>query len=343
MTERENALKLFRKELPDWLPCYTKCTHYLMTDYNAIEKPQFSEGYDWFGVHWLPVEATANLTHPDIFQTPIFDDISAWREHLNFPDLDTAVDWETVGRQMNEQCDANCRDKLMVVMLEHGCFERLTLLMGFENALCALYDDPEAVQEYCQAMADFKIRLIDKMLEVCPRIDMFDWHDDLGSQESALMSPEKWRETFYPATKRVVDHVHSRGKLFFYHSCGKVDQIFAEIVSLEPDAVNLIQACNDQSYIKKNFGGKVVLQCGLDTQTYVDIPDPTEADLRAEVDRTIDVFARGGGFLAGMYLPGCFNGNDLDCNAVIEDEVSRVGAHYYDVPEHRALLQSPSA
>lgn len=185
MTERENALKVLHHETPDWLPCYTRCTHYLMTDYNDIEKPQMQEGYDWYGVHWLPVAATANLTHPDIKQTPIFDDISEWKEKLEFPDLEKAVDWDTVGKQMNEQCDQYSGDRLVAVMLEHGCFERLTLLMGFENALCAIYDDPEALQEYCQALVDFKIRLIDKMLEVCPRIDMFDWHDDLGSQNSA--------------------------------------------------------------------------------------------------------------------------------------------------------------
>ncbi len=334
MTERENALKVLRHEIPEWLPCYTKCTHYLFSAYTDIEKPQAFEGYDWFGVHWLPVEATANLTHPDIFQTPIFDDISEWKEHLKFPDIETAVDWETAGRQMNEQCDAYCQDKLMVVMLEHGCFERLTLLMGFENALCALYDDPEALQEYCEALVDFKIKLIDKMLEVCPRIDAFDWHDDLGSQNAALMSPEKWRENFYAATRRVSDYVHSRGKLFIYHSCGKVDQLFGEIVSLNPDAINVLQSCNDQPYIKKTFGRQVTLISGLNTQDYVDVDEPCESALRSEVDRTIDVFAPGGGFMAGMYLPGSFGHGQLNPNDVIEDEVTKTGAHYYDDPEH---------
>lgn len=119
------------------------------------------------------------------------------------------------------------------------------------------------------------------------------------------MSPEKWKENFYPATKRAVDHVHSKGKFFFYHSCGKVDQLFGGIVSLGPDVINLLQACNDQPYIKGTFGRDVVLQCGLDTQNCIDIPNPTDEEIRAEVDRTIRVFAPGGNFFAGMYLPGC--------------------------------------
>ena len=335
MTEKENARKVFRGEIPDWLPCYTKCTAYLVSDYTEAEKPQFTEGYDWFGVHWLPVEATANLTHPDIHQTPIVEDISRWREQLKFPNLDAVVDWRRVSEQLNAQCDAAGDEKLCVIMLEHGLFERLTLLMGFENALIALYDDPEACQEYCAALADFKIRLIDKLLECCPRIDMFDWHDDLGSQSAALMSPDKWEEIFARDTARVADHVRSRGKLFMYHSCGRIDQIMDRVIArVKPDGWNVLQACNDQESIKKRFGQQVVLVCGLDTQNCIDIPNPTEEELRREVNRTIDVFAPGGRVLAGMYLAGCFNGNGLDVNAIIEDEVTRVGRDYYRKPEH---------
>lgn len=338
MTERENALKVFHHEIPEWLPCYTKCTTYLFSDYTEAEKPQVTEGYDWFGVHWLPVEATANLTHPDLRQTPIFDEIGDWKEKLVFPDLDTVLDWNKVSEQLNAQCDAAGDGKLFVIMLEHGLFERMTLLMGFENALVALYDDPEACQDYCKALADFKIRLIDKLLECCPRIDMFDWHDDLGSQSAALMSPDKWAEVFAADTARVADHVRGRGKLFMYHSCGRVDQIIGTVIEhVRPDGWNLLQTCNDQKTIKRLYGQKTTLVCGLDTQNYVDISNPTEEGLRAEVDRTIDVFAQGGGFLAGMYLPGCLNGNDLNCNAVIEDEVTKVGMDYYRIPDHRVF------
>ena len=40
MTERENALKVFRGEIPEWIPCYTKATAYLFSDYTEAEKPQ---------------------------------------------------------------------------------------------------------------------------------------------------------------------------------------------------------------------------------------------------------------------------------------------------------------
>lgn len=334
MTERENALKVFRGELPEWIPCYTKATTYLFSDYTNAEKPQNYEGYDWFGVHWLPVSATANLTHPDIHQEPIFDDISEWRDHLKLPDVDS-LDWETIGRQLNEQCDAAGDGTIFTIMLEHGMFERLTLLMGFENALIALYDDPEACQDYCEAMADFKISVIDHLVAACPRIEMLDWHDDLGSQNAALMSPDKWVEIFSAATARVAQHVRDIGRLFMYHSCGRIDQIMDKVLEyVKPDGWNVLQSCNDQPFIKKNFGRKVVLVSGLDTQNYVDIPNPTVEDLNREVQRTIDIFAPGGGFMAGMYLPGCFSDSGLDVNGIIEEAVTRIGRDYYQDKTH---------
>jgi hypothetical protein len=328
MTEKENALKVIHRELPDWLPCYTKCTKYLMTDFNELEKPQMQEGYDWFGVHWLSVAAIGGLTHPDTWQKPLISNIANWKQELKFPDLDK-VDWDTIKKQMEEQKKEAGDGVLHAVMLEHGLFERLTLLLGYENAMVALYEEPEACIEYCGALADFKIKLIDRLLECSNDIDMFDYHDDLGSAGGLLMSPEKWREIFRYNTKRIVDYVHNKGKLFFYHTCGKVDKIFGDLVELEPDVINLIQACNDQEYIKHEFGDKVVLQCGLDNQTYFDIENPNEEDVRKEVRRSIDVLAPGGNFFAGLYLPGTFAGNGLDVCGIIEDEILKVGKDYY--------------
>lgn len=334
MTERENALKVFRGEIPDWIPCYTKATAYLFSDYTEAEKPQNYKGYDWFGIHWIPVAATANLTHPDIHQKPIFDDISEWQDHLRLPDVD-ALDWNKISQQLNNQCDEIGNSRIFTIMLEHGMFERLTLLMGFENALMALYDDPEACQDYCEAMADFKISVIDHLVDACPRIEMFDWHDDLGSQNAALMSPDKWEEIFSASTARVSKHVRDIGRLFMYHSCGRIDQIMGRVLDkVKPDGWNVLQACNDQPYIKKQFGQKVVLVSGLDTQNYVDIPNPTVEALNTEVQRTIDIFAPGGRFMAGMYLAGNFSSGELDVNGSIEAAVDRIGRDYYKDPAH---------
>ena len=66
----------------------------------------------------------------------------------------------------------------------------------------------------------------------------------------------------------------------------------------------------------------------------MDIPNPTVEDLNREVQRTIDIFAPGGGFMAGMYLPGCFSDSGLDVNGIIEEAVTRIGRDYYQDETH---------
>jgi uroporphyrinogen decarboxylase len=46
-----------------------------------------------------------------------------------------------------------------------GLFERMNQLIGMEEALCAFYEEPAAVEDFFQAMADYKIQCIDAMIE----------------------------------------------------------------------------------------------------------------------------------------------------------------------------------
>jgi hypothetical protein len=213
-------------------------------------------------------------------------------------------------------------------MLEHGAFERLTLLMGFENALMALYLESEACRRFAEAMADFKIAIIDRLLD-CAAIDAIDYHDDMADAKNLFMSPDKWRAIFRDSNRRIVDHVHDKGRYFIYHSCGKMENLAVDLADLGIDALNVIQACNDQARIKRDIGDRVALTCGLDNQRYFDIEHPDEEDIRAEVRRTIDIFAEGGRFFAGMYLPACFCGDDTDVPGIVTDEVGRIGRNYY--------------
>ena len=50
-------------------------------------------------------------------------------------------------------------------MFVNGPFERLHMLMGFENALCALLTDPEEVEEFFNTYMEWKIKLMEKVIE----------------------------------------------------------------------------------------------------------------------------------------------------------------------------------
>lgn len=104
-------------------------------------------GVDWFGVPWK-YESSVDAIAPDHSVEPIMEDICDWRELVKFPDLD-AWDWSKV-EEIDHISEIDRENKVFEIMFVNGPFERLHMLMGFENALCALLTDPEEVGRILQ-------------------------------------------------------------------------------------------------------------------------------------------------------------------------------------------------
>ena len=83
MNERENALKVWNHEVPEWVPMFNVCCQMIITP-EINDRPLFKNGKDWFGLNWALGENTALMTHvvPD---QHILTDISEWRKQVVFP------------------------------------------------------------------------------------------------------------------------------------------------------------------------------------------------------------------------------------------------------------------
>ena len=67
-------------------------------------------------------------------------------------------------------------------------------------------------------------------------------------------------------TRRIVEHVHSKGILFELHSCGNIQDLIPEIVDeLKVDGLNIMKL-NDIPRMKRITGTKVVYNVYFDTQ-----------------------------------------------------------------------------
>lgn len=334
MTERENVLRVFRGELPEWLPesgaCFCLPGKILMD----IERPHFQSGTDWFGCQWLEQHQLGGVvTHPDTRAPHVLRDITRWREEIAFPDLE-AYDFDALGRDLRADLPAN-GDKLTQMMLEHGPFERLTLLMGFEEALMALVTEPEACADYAEAMADFKIRLLDKVFKE-HRFDFVLCQDDLGSEQGPLMSPAVWRAVFKEPQRRIGAHVKSLGAIFGYHSCGCMEAFAEELLDIGVELINPVQTCNDQVRMKRLCAGRAVLFGGLDNTHVTAISHPTEEMLREEIQRCVRVLAPGGGFIIQI-RPDNFAENGVDVRGILNEEYEKLKFSFYQEPENRLL------
>lgn len=227
------------------------------------ERPPYDQGgVDWFGCAWEYMDA-AGAPAPDC-STHVLNDISEWRDVVQFPDLD-AWDWKEATKLDGIE-SVDREENLVDVVVLIGLWERLHVLMGFEGALCALLEDPEEVEAFFDAMVDHKIKLIDKLAEHY-RPDAITFHDDWGTQTGPFFSPELWRTFIKPRQKRIVDAAHAHGIAFIQHSCGKYDEIIPELPEIGVDVLQCMDI-NDIGVALEKTGERMSYLVSVHSQEF---------------------------------------------------------------------------
>lgn len=290
MTRREQILEVYRHKDIGYVPC-------LFTDFNMCKPTEINEraeqgGEDWFGVEWQFVpEIMAPMVKPG---TQRLKDICNWKEELVFPDLNE-IDWSAMSKKTTENWDRE--NKASFFILINGMFERSHALMGFEDALCAMFEEPDAYRELIDALTDYKIELI-RIIGKYYKPDILCFHDDYGSDDRMLMSVDLWRTFFKEPLKRVIDETHRQGMFYEHHSCGYIEPIFEELVELGIDAIDPLQISNPVRILKDKYQDRVTFVGGYDNQNVLDKTDVTEEEIRTEARRVIAELAPGGSFVA---------------------------------------------
>ena len=76
--------------------------------------------------------------------------------------------------------DIDRENKMLYTSSLSGFFERMHMLMGFENALCSLLTNPNETKEFLDAMTEFKCIELTKIKEYYnPAV--LNFHDDYGT------------------------------------------------------------------------------------------------------------------------------------------------------------------
>lgn len=315
MTGRENMLRAYRHQQPEYVPNGFRDLDIM----DSFGERYFGTGTgdDWFGVNWTYTPELHSQT-----ETPgqeLLEDLENWQEKIKLPDLDS-YDWEQIAREATAHWDRE--NRVSLCMLLNGPFERMMSLMGFENALCAFYETPEEVEELFAAITEHKCRYI-RILKKYFNLDIIAFHDDWGNNQNMFFSMEMWRTFVKPCIRKVIEVTHQEGMIFEMHSCGYIRPTIPELVELGIDGIQPLQYCNGVAEIKKEFGDKILLSGGFQTQEILEWPGASEEEIRSEVRRTLDSLAKGGGYCA---LAPIIDG---PVRAVVMDEVDRYGKNFY--------------
>jgi hypothetical protein len=249
----------------------------------------------------------------------VIKDIAKWRDYVHFPEIPT-LDWS----EAKKAADAIDRDTTFVAVPSfRGLFERAHCLMPFEETLVALYEEPEALNEFFTDYADWKLKVFEQLIDNL-KPDMIHSHDDWGSKVALFMSPAKFRELLKPHYIRMYNYAKKRGVLIQHHCDSYCMGIETDMVEMGIDMWQGVMASNDIPQIQKNTGGKLMLLGGLE-QTLIDRADVTEDVIRAEVRRAINEYAPGGAYLPCIPSLECLNEH---VTPIVIDECNRYGAEW---------------
>ncbi len=193
-------------------------------------------------------------------------------------------------------------DRYRIFRIGFSLFERAWTLRGMENLMMDFFDFPDFVKELLNTIADYNITQVKKALEY--DIDAVYFGDDWGQQRGLLMGPAIWREFIYPVLKRMYSEVKKADRHVFIHSCGDVDELFDDLISIGLDCFNPFQPeVMDTEALLKKYRGKLAFHGGLSIQKT--LPFGTADEVRAETERLIALGRKGGFILSPSHaVPG---------------------------------------
>jgi len=175
--------------------------------------------------------------------------------------------------------------------------EDVTFLMGYETLCEALYEDMDLVRDITKKVSDYYIEIA-KVAVQFKRVRFVFGSDDMGFRTGPLLAPATIRDLFLPAHKKIAEIVHSAGKNYLLHSCGKLDTIMEDFISdIRIDGKhsfedNITDICSD----KKKYGDRIALLGGVDVDLLCRAPEPV---IRERVRTVLKGCLPGGGFALG--------------------------------------------
>ncbi len=180
-------------------------------------------------------------------------------------------------------------------------FERAFAMQGLEQFLLNLALEPDFAETLLRTIAERCKTLMGHFLaELGDNVDMIKIGDDLGTEQSLLMSPDMYRRILKPIHADYIAFIRERtsAKVFF-HTDGDVFDLLDDLVEIGVDILNPVQSGSGKlgnlAEVKRRYGRRLAFCGAIDTQHV--LPNGTPDEVRAEVRRAIGTLGPGGGYL----------------------------------------------
>ena len=200
----------------------------------------------------------------------VLTDITKWEEQVKAPSVIFPEErWEAAIKHA-ESVDR--KDQFVTVFFASGTFEMTHMLMGMENAMMSLYEEPEAMKDLINYLTDYEIEYAKQAVKYLKPDALFH-HDDWGSQISSFMSPDMFEEFYVPPYKRAYQFWRDNGvELIVHHSDSYAANLVPHMIDMDIDIWQGVMTTNNTPELVKEYGGKISFMGELDSGP-LDLPD----------------------------------------------------------------------
>ena len=176
-------------------------------------------------------------------------------------------------------------------------FQTAWTLRTREKLFIDFYDNPHFARALLRRVTDIRTARAVRLAEA--GVDMVSLSDDIGTQQSMIMSPGMWRNWIKPYMAEVIAAIR-RVKpdiLFRYHSDGLLTPVIPDLIEIGVDSLITVQPeCMDVYEIKRRFGRDICLEgtFGLQGAFMRGTPDEVQDVVKAQCEGLMP----GGGWIA---------------------------------------------
>lgn len=256
-----------------------------MDDFNAVNVYEDGTFVDMWGIE-KSVYGGIPVSHP-LSHLESIEDIENY-PHWPSPDQ---IDYDKYVDKMKQ-----CQEYAVFGGMWSPFLEQATMLVGMENLMIMMYEDPELVDALLDKIVDFYLECNKRMFEKAGNLmQIFFMGDDYGTQRSLLYGPDLFRRFIKPRLKKLYDLAKSYGYVVQQHSCGSIVRIIPDLIDNGLDGIHPIQvsaAGMNLAELKETFGKDLYFAGSMDAMHL--LIDGTDEEIEARIKETMDLFDEGG-------------------------------------------------
>lgn len=148
-------------------------------------------------------------------------------------------------------------------------FEAIRKIIGDEQFMYMVIDDPEWIVDIANTEADLLLRNYQAVLDAGVQPDCLWLFGDMAFKNMTFCSPAQYRELIWPQHKRIADWAHANGMKLIYHTDGDVREVMDLYLEAGFDALQPLEskASMDVRELAPVYGEKLAFYGNIDVMT----------------------------------------------------------------------------